>query len=120
MTLVLTCAGMAGRRASIALVACASGAVLYHAGKRYLFKLDDKGNGRGRSGEVVDPVEFEGSHSPPGKRYSPSGTEFAVVCGPSFVSGLQQPTQLSKYRRRDMIDLPDNLKKFPFLLLTNN
>lgn len=69
MTLVLTCAGMAGRRASIALVACASGAVLYHAGKRYLFKLDDKGNGRGRSGEVEqEPLSLERRR----KRHTPA------------------------------------------------
>ena len=54
--LVLTCTGMAGRRASIALVACASGVVLYHAGKQYLFKE----NSRGRSGGLEqEPLSLE-------------------------------------------------------------
>lgn len=34
------------RRASIALVACASGAILYSAGKRYFFKADKHGGGK--------------------------------------------------------------------------
>ena len=34
---------MATRRASIAIAACASGAVLYHAGRKYLFRVDQSG-----------------------------------------------------------------------------
>ena len=33
---------MTARRASVALAACASGVVLYHAGKRYFFRVDPK------------------------------------------------------------------------------
>ena len=54
---------MAARRASVALAACASGVILYHAGKKYFFKVDSRSGrssveerggadeeGRGRAG----------------------------------------------------------------------
>ena len=42
---------MAGRRASLALVACASGVVLYNAGRKYFYKVDLSRNAAGNLGE---------------------------------------------------------------------
>lgn len=42
---------MATRRASVALAACASGVVLYHAGKKYFFKVESGGEGDPRAAE---------------------------------------------------------------------
>ena len=44
---------MAARRASAAaLVACAGGVILYHAGKRYFFRLDQTGEEEGDDSKV--------------------------------------------------------------------
>ena len=50
---------MSGRKASIALVACASGVALYHAGKRYLIKVNNGQNGDRSSEDGAEKLSLE-------------------------------------------------------------
>ncbi len=63
---------MASRRASLALVACASGVVLYNAGKKYFFKVDRRGSAlvteEGREGR--SPAVGGGQEGGTGKKLS--------------------------------------------------
>ena len=60
---------MATRRASVALAACASGYVLYHAGKKYFFRAPSPGGG---ADEETTPTTAAAGDSPGKKRRGPT------------------------------------------------
>ena len=69
---------MATRRASVALVACASGYVLYHAGKKYFFRVDAEKRGRaGGSGSRAN-ANGEAAGAESGERGGGGGAEIST------------------------------------------
>lgn len=72
---------MATRRASLALAACATGVVLYSAGKKYFFKVD-------RSGSASVTEEGRGSHVPAAGDGGKTSNKYRAAVNKEFLKQL--------------------------------